>query len=344
MIRRFRHAPGAAAFALVGALPAALILAGAAFGGGWLAAALAWIALAGPAADSAIARAFPDADPGRADPLATPALMLLALCALAVLLAALAALSGGTLGAAGRIALFLSAGMYLGQVGHAVAHELIHRGTRLPFAIGAGLYTVLLFGHHVSAHRLVHHRHVATPADPNSAPLGMGFWRFAPRAWLGSFRQGLAAERRLRGHAGPYRIWIGGALASLAGVALAFGPVGLADYLGLCLYAQMQILLSDYVQHYGLSRRSLPDGRPEPVGPRHAWDSPHPLSSLMLANAPRHADHHMNPTRAYPALALDLGTPRPLMPWPIGVMAAAALVPPLWRRLMDRRAARMQAG
>ena len=35
--------------------------------------------------------------------------------------------------------------------------------------------------------------------------------------------------------------------------------------------------------------------------------------------------------------------PRPLLPWSLPVMAAIALVPPLWRRVMDRRVARMQA-
>lgn len=55
----------------------------------------------------------------------------------------------------------------------------------------------LLFGHHTSAHRLVHHRHVATPSDLNTARLGESFWHFFPRALVGSFRAGLAAERAL---------------------------------------------------------------------------------------------------------------------------------------------------
>ncbi|KGJ19629.1 hypothetical protein IX55_09630, partial [Paracoccus sanguinis] len=48
--------------------------------------------------------------------------------------------------------------------------------------------------------------------------------------------------------------------------------------------------------------------------------------------------------RPWPALRLDRAAqPRPLLPWSLPVMAAIALVPPLWRRVMDRRVARMQA-
>ncbi|MDO5644030.1 MAG: fatty acid desaturase, partial [Paracoccus sp. (in: a-proteobacteria)] len=98
---------------------------------------------------------------------------------------------------------------------------------------------------------------------------------------------------------------------------------------------------SDYVQHYGLGRR-VRDGRVEPVGPRHSWDAPHPFSSLAMVNAPRHSDHHAHPARPYPALRLDAGT-RPMLPFSLPVMGAMALLPPVWRRVMDRRVMRMQA-
>ncbi|MDO5632682.1 MAG: alkane 1-monooxygenase [Paracoccus sp. (in: a-proteobacteria)] len=334
-MKQIRYVPPVAAFVAVGALPAVLILSG------WVWAALILLAVAGPAADTLLARGFGQDEDARG---ADAGLVVLALCHLAVMAVAVLRLSGDDLGWPQRMALFLAAGMYAGQVGHAVGHELIHRGARGLFRLGAAVYVSMLFGHHVSAHRLVHHVHVATENDPNSARAGQGFWRFALRAWAGSFRTGLTAERALSARRtrrmNPYVWWVGGGLACMLVVAVLTGPRGLADYLGLSLYAQIQILLSDYVQHYGLRRRTLPDGRTEPVGPRHAWDSPHPISSLMLVNAPRHADHHMNPARPYPALRLPDN--RPLLPYPIAIMAAIALIPPLWRRVMDRRVDRMQ--
>ena len=103
----------------------------------------------------------------------------------------------------------------------------------------------------------------------------------------------------------------------------------------LSLHAQSQLLLSDYVQHYGLLRARLPDGRLEPVGDRHSWNAPHWFSGALMPNAPRHPDHHAHPSRPYPALRLpDPGT-APHLPYALPVCGMAALVPPLWRRMMD---------
>lgn len=339
-----RAAPGLAAFALLAALPGVLALAGALRGGIWPWLALAWIGGASQAVDQVMARPLGDAPEGRRPARADLLLVGLALLHFALLAAVPAALADPARGAGGRVALFLAAGMVLGQVSNACAHELIHRGSRWLFRLGAAMYVTLLFGHHASAHRLVHHRHVATEADPNSARLGEGFWHFLPRAWIGSFREGLRAEaaRARPGRVNPYVWYLAGSGACAAAMAVWLGWRGVAAWLGLCLHAQMQLLLSDYVQHYGLRRRPRADGRPEPAGPRHSWDAPHPLSGLMLVNAPRHSDHHANPMRPYPALRLQGGA-RPLLPYSLPVMGALAMVPPLWRRVMDRRVALMMA-
>ena len=337
--------PPVAAFALVALAPAILLIWGAGSGGWPLWLGFLWMAAVSPVADTLIARGFGDARPDAHFPGADAVSVVLALAHFALLGVALWAFAGDWLGTAQRIALFLGAGMYFGQVSNSNAHELIHRHSRALFRLGAAVYVSLLFGHHISAHRLVHHVHVATDADPNSARLGESFWRFFPRAWLGSFRAGLRAEQARAARTGrtnPYLIWVGGGLACIVAVWMGFGPRAALDYLGLCLYAQMQLMLSDYVQHYGL-RRHISNGRLEPVGPRHSWDAPHPLSSLAMVNAPRHSDHHAHPARAYPALRLTLENPRPMLPYSLPVMGAMAMVPQLWRRVMDKRVARMRA-
>lgn len=337
--------PPAAAFALAALSPALLLIWGAATGGWPLWLGFLWMAALSPVADTLIARGFGDAKPGTHFRGTDTVSVLLALAHFALLGAALWAFSGEWLDVPQRIALFLGAGMFFGQVSNSNAHELIHRHSRTLFRLGAAVYVSLLFGHHISAHRLVHHVHVATDADPNSARLGESFWRFFPRAWFGSFRAGLRAEQARASRTGrtnPYLIWVGGGLACVAVVWLGFGPRALLDYLGLCLYAQMQLMLSDYVQHYGLRRR-VDNGRVEPVGPRHSWDAPHPLSSLAMVNAPRHSDHHAHPARPFPLLRLTPENPRPLLPYSLPVMGALAMVPRLWRRVMDPRVRRMRA-
>ncbi|MES2667268.1 MAG: alkane 1-monooxygenase [Pseudomonadota bacterium] len=255
--------------------------------------------------------------------------------------------SGLTTGA--RVLLFFGAGLWMGQVAHPAAHELIHRGNRWLFRLGVAVYVSLLFGQHASAHRLVHHRHVASADDPNTARSGEGFYRFALRAWRGSFVQGWRAETalRARGSGGgihPYAVYIGGALAALGLAWVIAGAAGVLVWAGLALHAQSQLLVSDYVQHYGLVRAMQPDGRLEPVGPRHSWNAGAWFSSAMMLNAPRHSDHHAHPTRPYPALRLPGADLAPRLPWPLPVACAVAFVPGLWRRAMRKPVAQWKSG
>lgn len=326
-------------FALATLLPLALLLAGAALGGLWVLAGVVAIGLLTAVLDHLMRITAPDAPEGAEFPAADVLLVVLALCHLAALPLAVWAIAGDSgISAAGRVLLFLGFGQFFGQVSNPAAHELIHRGGKGLFRLGVAIYASLLNGHHVSAHRLVHHRHVATDADPNSARSGEGYYRFLLRAWPGSFRAGLAAETALRakGRRGlhPYAVYILGAGASLlAGAAIA-GWAGLAVWAGLALFATAELYLSDYVQHYGLRRRILADGRPEPVGDRHSWNAPHWASSGLMLNAPRHSDHHAHPSRPYPALRLPEPDQAPWLPYSLPVCSVIALSPPHWRRIM----------
>lgn len=334
-----------AAFAVASLLPLALLGLGLAFGGLWLWAAFLYMALLTILLDQLIplvpgqskAAEFPGAD------------LLLATLGIATLIllpAATWAIAGPSgLSAAGRILTFFATGFWLGQVGHPAAHELIHRSRRALFRLGAACYTAILFGQHASAHRLVHHSHVASPEDPNSARAGESFYRFAPRAWIGSFRQGRDAETALRRRATrpglhPYAAYLTGSAVALILATLIAGLPGLLTWMALALHAQGQILLSDYVQHYGLTRRRGTDGRLEPVGPGHSWNTAHWFTSAMMLNAPRHSDHHLNPGRPFPALRLP--DTAPCLPWPLPLACALALAPRLWRSAMAPQLARWQ--
>ncbi|OWY10987.1 hypothetical protein B6V74_02890 [Thioclava sp. F42-5] len=365
LLRLSREIPGVDSFAVVTLLPVPLLLVAGVFGGLAARAALVWIALCMFLLDEALKHPSPDAPEGSEFPAADALSTTLAVVHFVLLVLGVAAMSGHTmLEGPSWIAVWLAFGLFFGQVSNSNAHELIHRPDKRLFLLGKWVYISLLFGHHTSAHRLVHHRFVATPDDPNSAQLGEGFWSFAPRAWIGSFVGGYEMERnrfaRLPAidpnaplsaqikariaRLGPYPSYLLGGLWFAVLFGLLFGAEGVVAYILLCAYAQLQILLADYVQHYGLSRRRRGDGSFDPVDAHHSWDAPAPITSLWMLNAPRHSDHHAHPAREYPALRLgDLTEPqRPVLPRSLPAMAALALFPPLWHRVMDKRVKALQ--
>ena len=332
-------------FALAAILPLPLFALALA-GGAWVLPGLFYMTAFTALMDQALPRLAPDAPEGAEFPAADPLLVFLGTAHLAALPLAVWAIAGDS-GLAGweRGTLFAGFGLWCGQVSNPAAHELIHRGHRGMFRLGAAVYASLLFGHHASAHRLVHHRHAASRADPNTARRGEGCYRFFVRAWVGSFRAGWLAEtaRRRPGGVHPYA---GYAAVSALCLAVGFGVAGwagVAVWVLLSLHAQAQLLLSDYVQHYGLMRARLPDGRLEPVGDRHSWNAPHWFSSALMLNAPRHSDHHAHPARPYPALRLPGADAAPHLPWALPVCCLAALAPPLWRRLIHPHLQRWRA-
>ena len=67
--------------------------------------------------------------------------------------------------------------------------------------------------------------------------------------------------------------------------ALIFGAKILPIYIALAFFAQSQLIVSDYVQHYGLRRAQREDGSYVPLGPQHSWDAPHWASSAMMMNS-----------------------------------------------------------
>ena len=337
-----------AAFALAALLPLPVLVLGALWGGLWVWAAFLYMGVLTILLDQLIPLTA-GAEEDHEFPVADLLLASVALGALTALpIAVWAIATPGPLEMGERVLLALATGFWLGQVGHPAAHELIHRPRRELFRLGAIFYSAVLFGQHASAHRLVHHRHVASRKDPNTARAGESFYRFARRAWVGSFTQGFRAEADLRARGSapgphPYVGYLAGSAAALGLAALIAGLPGLLVWAGLGFHVQAQILLSDYVQHYGLQRRPGPDGRLEPVGPRHSWNTAHWFTSALMLNAPRHSDHHTHPGRAFPALRLPPADEAPRLPWPLPVACALALVPSLWRRTIRPHLARWTA-
>lgn len=249
------------------------------------------------------------------------------------------------LGLLERIFLFFGVGVITGTVGIVYAHELMHQKSRFERWMGDILLAMVLYSHFRSEHLLVHHRYVGTPRDPVTARYNENFHRFLPRVVRQSFVSSIKAERamlarRNRGFWDPanpfFRYW-----ALQAGMLiLAFlvgGWAGLGLFVVQALTAIWQLELVNYVEHYGLTRKHLGDGKYEHVLPRHSWNAAHKASNWLLINLQRHSDHHYKPDRRFPLLQNYTEDEAPQLPFGYPIMTMAALVPPIWRRVMNPR-------
>lgn len=247
------------------------------------------------------------------------------------------------LGVAGLAGWLLSQGVVSGILAINVAHELIHKDNRLER--GAGGLLLCTVGYHgfKIEHVRGHHVHVSTPLDPSSARFGQSLWQFLPRAlWQNATNAWrLEAERlRRRGRRPLSRDneMLGWTLAWLALIGIAlwqWGGAGAAFFIAQGLVAASSLEIINYVEHYGLERRPLADGRYERTTHLHSWNADFRLTNLLLFQLQRHSDHHETPRRRYQALLHHDDSPQ--LPAGYATMFVLALLPPLWRRVMDPR-------
>ena len=132
-----------------------------------------------------------------------------------------------------------------------------------------------------------------------------------------------------------YRGYDSAGLAVLFG--LLFGWMGVLFFLGQSFVAAFTLEVINYIEHYGLHRRVLENGRYERVTPAHSWNSNYFLTNLALFQLQRHSDHHAFPKRRYPILRHQPDAPQ--LPGGYSAMFVLALCPPLWRRVIDPRVA-----
>ncbi|NRB20336.1 MAG: alkane 1-monooxygenase [Rhodobacteraceae bacterium] len=236
-------------------------------------------------------------------------------------------------------------GVTTGTVGIVYAHEQFHKPSRIERGLGDLLMALVLYGHFRTEHLLVHHPHVGTPRDTVTARYNEGFHRaFARTLWTGfgsAWRAEKAMQARLNRspwHPGnPIWKYLGLQVVFLA-IAFAIGGwISVGLFVFQAFVAIWQLELTNYVEHYGLTRKHLGDGKYEPVRPHHSWDSAHRVSGLLLINLQRHADHHAHPMRRFPLLQVYDESEVPMLPTGYPPMTALAMIPPLWRRVFNPR-------
>ncbi|MEX1140920.1 MAG: alkane 1-monooxygenase [Thermoleophilaceae bacterium] len=250
--------------------------------------------------------------------------------------------TSGGLSAIDSIGLALTTGMVAG-IAINTAHELGHKRASVERWLSKVALAQTGYGHFFIEHNRGHHVRVATPEDPASARLGESFWEFLPRTVVGSLRSAWEIERERLARMGrrPWTIH-NDILNAWAMTVVLFAALTVAFGIGVLPYLLVQAALGfsllevvNYLEHYGLLRGRREDGRYEITRPEHSWNSNNVASNVLLYHLQRHSDHHANPLRRYQALRHEDGAPQ--LPTGYAGMIVLAAIPPLWRRVMDRR-------
>ncbi len=239
-------------------------------------------------------------------------------------------------------------GLCCGVFGINVAHELGHRFRPLEQLLSRVLFLTGLYVHVIIHHNRGHHAFFGTPQDPNTARAGESVYRFWLRSIAGSYvsswRLGLKTLRVRRqaffGFSNEMLYWQTIQLTVLVAVWFFFGTWPLLGFLAAAGVGVMLLETVNYIEHYGLMRRCLPDGGFETMASHLAWNSDHPLGRTLLFEVTRHSDHHLHSSRPYQQLSRLESSPQMPTGYPGTILLA--LVPAAWFKVMDPRVMQFQ--
>ncbi len=237
----------------------------------------------------------------------------------------------------------VSIGVVGGIMAINIGHELIHKDTKVEtWTGGLALSSVTYAGFKVE-HIMGHHVHVSTPEDASSSRYNQGVYSFLLQAFPRNFMNAwkLEAKKLRRKGKSPWGPrneliwWYAISALFAAGFTVAFGWVGLVFFLAQSFFAAATLEVINYIEHYGLHRRVQDNGRFERVTPAHSWNSNYLLTNLFLFHLQRHSDHHAFPRRRYQVLRHYDESPQ--LPGGYAAMFVLALIPPLWKKVMNPR-------
>jgi len=238
--------------------------------------------------------------------------------------------------------LALNAGLISGLAIN-TGHELGHKNTKIEKIFARLALAVPAYGHFSIDHNRGHHMYVSTPEDHASSRMGESIYQFALREIPGALLSAWKFEsNRLKNR--NIRVWsFNNQILQSYAITITFSTLliilfGWKAILFLIihnLFAYWQLTSANYIEHYGLLRKKLPNGRYEKCLPHHSWNSNHILSNLILFHLERHSDHHSYPLRRFQSLRHFENLPQ--LPNGYFGMYLLAYFPRLWFRVMDKK-------
>lgn len=243
----------------------------------------------------------------------------------------------------------LSMGLFCGTFGINVAHELGHRNKRYEQLMAKALLATSLYMHFFIEHNKGHHKNVSTPEDPSSAhynePVYTFWFRTIFYSYLSAWK--IAADDAVKKGYKVVSIHNEMLQAQLLQILLItavfviFGTMATVCFLAAAGTGILLLETVNYIEHYGLSRKKMPNGQYERAMPWHSWNSEHPLGRIMLFELSRHSDHHYLASKKYQTLHHHANAPQLPTGYPGSMLLA--LLPPVWFKVMNGRIERMEA-
>ena len=231
----------------------------------------------------------------------------------------------------------LGVGFIVAGYGTNVGHELTHRiKDRIAMLEGRWLLSASCNADFSIEHVYGHHVTVGTDKDPATARRGENVYTFFIRSTvfghISAWKHELKRLRKKRFSLFSFRNrMITGYIMSVFLCAIFFsagGVLGLILFLGQAVFAKFILEIVNYMEHYGLTRRSA-----QRIGPEHSWNTNKRMSSMVLFSLTRHSGHHEKPMVKF--WKLDPYKNAPQMPYGYLTTLVICLIPPLWYRTIN---------
>lgn len=253
------------------------------------------------------------------------------------------------------IGFLLSTMTVLGGVGITVAHELGHKSGKWEQFLAKAILNTVFYRHFFIEHNRGHHVYVATPSDPATSRRNQSFYAFWWQSVVGSIKSAWNLEKKRLERKGK-SVWSYEnemwacllqplALMLLLTIFVSILKNELVWQVSVFFLLQSVLSFSlleavNYIEHYGIVRRKLPNGKYERVEHLHSWNASHLISNFFLFQLQRHSDHHAFANRPYQILRHFDDSPQ--LPAGYPTMIITALFPPLWFAIMNKRLERWE--
>ena len=241
----------------------------------------------------------------------------------------------------------LSVGIVLGA-GINVAHELGHKSKWYQKLTAKAILLPSLYMHFFIEHNRGHHLNIGTPEDPATSRKGENVYFFWVRSTLFSYISAwkLEAKRLKKIKKSIFSIHNEMLIFQLIQVVyltaiyLYFGSLGLLCAVAIAVVGFSLLETINYVEHYGLTRKKLPNGKYEKVDMRHSWNSNHEFGRIVLYELTRHSDHHYKANRKYQVLRHHDESPQLPLGYPGSILLS--FIPPLWFMVMNKELGKLE--